>query len=129
LLNGAEIFTDVSRALIPAGTSGSGGSTTTPPGSKPGSEVLGASVTNPGYRIVTFTGQVFSYGAADDYGSASTYGVVDLASSPGGYWLVTFTGKVLPFGTAEHFGDLSSTKTPSPVVAMAATPSGKGYWL
>jgi subtilisin family serine protease len=114
---------------------GGGGNSTTPttpsptPTPLPEPEVAGKTVSNPGYRIVTFNGHVYNYGAAQDFGSANTYGVVDLASTTNGYWLVTFTGKILPFGDAKNLGDLSTTNLTNPVVAMAATPTGKGYWL
>ena len=41
----------------------------------------------------------------------------------------TVAGTVLPFGTAAYEGSLSGTSLNAPVVAMAATPDGHGYWL
>ncbi len=47
--------------------------------------------------------------------------------APGkGYWLPTDTGRTLAFA-APSFGGLT-TEPRSPVVAMAPTPSGRGYW-
>ena len=46
----------------------------------------------------------------------------------GGYWAVTPFGKVAG-GGAPVFGDASTFRLNAPIVDMAATPSGKGYWL
>jgi hypothetical protein len=42
---------------------------------------------------------------------------------------VTSGGAVVPFGTARGFGDLATHRQPNPVVGMASTPTGDGYWL
>ena len=36
---------------------------------------------------------------------------------------------VVPYGDAEFFGSTGSTALHEPIVGMAATPDGKGYWL
>ena len=46
-----------------------------------------------------------------------------------GFWVAKSDGTVLAFGTAAHFGDASGVALNSPIVGMAATPSGFGYWL
>ncbi len=46
----------------------------------------------------------------------------------GGYWAVTPNGKVSG-GGAPMFGDASRLALKTAVVDIAATPSGKGYWL
>jgi hypothetical protein len=38
-------------------------------------------------------------------------------------------GELLTFGDAQFFGDLSHVAIESPILAVAATPSGEGYWL
>ena len=38
-------------------------------------------------------------------------------------------GGVLPFGGAPNYGSLAGRELSKPVVAMAATPDGRGYWL
>jgi hypothetical protein len=38
-------------------------------------------------------------------------------------------GQVLRFGSAGALGDLSGRPLNRPIVGMAATPSGSGYWL
>jgi hypothetical protein len=46
----------------------------------------------------------------------------------GGYWAVTPFGKVAG-GGAPFLGDASGLRMNAPIVDIAATPSGKGYWL
>jgi hypothetical protein len=43
------------------------------------------------------------------------------------YWVVTATASVHPFGSAKTFGSLAALN--KPIVGMAATLSGLGYWL
>ena len=55
-----------------------------------------------------------------------------MAADPnGGYWTVNGTGTVVPHGGATTFGSpaLSGMRLSEPIVGMAATPDGKGYWL
>ena len=53
------------------------------------------------------------------------------ADPSGGYWTVNWVGAVTGHGGAPTFGSpaLSGVKLTKPIVGMAATPSGKGYWL
>ena len=49
---------------------------------------------------------------------------------PARYWLADAAGSVWAFGGAGNFArDPQGAGVPSPVVAVAATPSGNGYWL
>ena len=51
-----------------------------------------------------------------------------LDDATGGYWLVTSSGAV--YGEdAPDLGSASGTVVSSPIVAIAATPEGTGYWL
>ena len=55
-----------------------------------------------------------------------------MAADPnGGYWTVNWVGVVTAYGGAPTFGSpaLSGIKMVKPIVAMAATPDGRGYWL
>jgi hypothetical protein len=45
-----------------------------------------------------------------------------------GYWEVDSAGDVSAFGT-QNLGDLAGTTLEKPIVGMAPTPDGKGYWL
>ena len=53
------------------------------------------------------------------------------ADPKGGYWTVSWLGVVVPHGGALSFGspELSGLRLVQPVVGMAATPDGEGYWL
>jgi hypothetical protein len=53
------------------------------------------------------------------------------ADPNGGYWTVSWLGTVTGFAGAPTFGSpaLSGITLSKPIVAMAATPDGQGYWL
>jgi len=66
--------------------------------------------------------------------------IVGGVAIPGGkgYWLVSQNGVVYPFGSAQSLGDMYSLgftglggthPLPAPVVAIATTHNGNGYWL
>jgi len=48
---------------------------------------------------------------------------------PGGYWMTSATGHVYGLCDATEYGSAPPLAAGSPVVTMAATPSGSGYWL
>jgi hypothetical protein len=55
-----------------------------------------------------------------------------MAADPtGGYWTVTPAGAVTPHGAAPSLGSpaLSNLRLAQPIVGMAATTDGNGYWL
>jgi hypothetical protein len=45
------------------------------------------------------------------------------------YWVANAAGGVYAFGGAKYLGGLGNEHLTKPIVAMAATPGGKGYWL
>jgi hypothetical protein len=45
------------------------------------------------------------------------------------YYVATATGAVQPFGSAKSYGSLAGTTLNKPIVGMASTLSGLGYWL
>jgi subtilisin family serine protease len=47
----------------------------------------------------------------------------------GGYEMVASDGGVFSFGDAGFYGSTGAIHLNSPIVGMAATPSGRGYWL
>jgi hypothetical protein len=53
------------------------------------------------------------------------------ADPTGGYWTTTWLGAVTSHGGAPAFGSpaRSGIKLAKPIVGMAATPDGQGYWL
>jgi len=54
---------------------------------------------------------------------------VTVSSLPGGYRLFSADGGVFGFGNAVFAGSPGGRTLNQPIVAAAATPSGKGYWL
>jgi hypothetical protein len=49
----------------------------------------------------------------------------------GGYWMASFTGSVTPYDGAPSLGSPASLgiHLSKPIMGMAATPTGRGYWL
>ncbi len=62
-----------------------------------------------------------------EYGGGRQIGV----DPNGGYWIAGWTGVVSAYGGAPSFGSPASfgLHLNKPVVGMAATPTGRGYWL
>jgi len=46
-----------------------------------------------------------------------------------GYWEVASDGGIFSFGSAHFYGSTGGKALNAPIVAMAATPDGGGYWL
>jgi subtilisin family serine protease len=88
-----------------------------------------------GYWLVTAGGQVFAFGDARNYGSASklhlSAPIVSLVSTTDGrgYWLLGRDGGVFAFGDATYFGSVAKSKPGQALVGMALAPDGRGYWL
>jgi hypothetical protein len=92
---------------------------------------MAGTVDGRGYWLATAAGAVYNFGdaAAPPPARPSTQlgAVVAIVADPatGGYWLATSTGVVRGYDGAPSYG---GARLPSPVVAMAATPDGRGYW-
>ena len=90
---------------------------------------------NPGYRLVSATGGVYTYGGEGFAGALSgkplSRPVVGMAATPSrlGYWLVASDGGIFTFGGAGFYGSTGAMSLNRPIVGMAATPTGHGYWL
>ncbi len=88
-----------------------------------------------GFEATAADGGVFSFGAADFFGSMGGHRldapVMGMTSTPdgGGYWLVAADGGVFSFGDARFFGSMGGHRLDAPIVGMATTPDGGGYWL
>ncbi|ACU54889.1 Ig family protein [Acidimicrobium ferrooxidans DSM 10331] len=119
----------------------------------PGRSALASATISPGYDLVAADGGVFSFGDAGFYGNTYTLGltglggsrplaapIVAMAPTPDGkgYWLVAADGGVFSFGDAGFYGNTytlgltglsGSRPLAAPIVAMAPTPDGNGYWL
>ena len=92
---------------------------------------IASTPTGDGYWLFASNGRVFVYGDAVHMGEpkgGSAFVGGDNRGA-GGYWLVTGGGNVRAFGSAANLGDLGASELASPVVGMAATPSGDGYVL
>jgi hypothetical protein len=89
----------------------------------------------PGYWQVGSDGGIFSFGAAQFYGSTGSMHlnkpVVGMAAAPGGrgYWLVASDGGVFAYGSAQFYGSTGSITLNKPIIAMIPTLDGGGYWL
>ena len=87
-----------------------------------------------GYWEVSSDGGLFSFGAAQFFGSTGgmplNSPVVGMASTPdgGGYWLVARDGGVFAYGNAHFYGSMGGQALDAPIVGMVATPDGQGYW-
>ena len=62
-------------------------------------------------------------------GPDTTPAPVPRAGTLGGFFAVDATGKVAAAGNAEHLGDRSRRGVTSPIVGIATTPTGAGYWI
>jgi hypothetical protein len=97
-----------------------------------------------GYWVLSAAGEVFAFGDAVMRGQLFPIPVhaVGLAPTPTGqgYWIVTADAQVFPFGDAVLQAATSASlpaggsEAPPPkptgtMVAIAASPDGKGYWL
>ena len=81
--------------------------------------------------VAVETAQKTSAGATTtlwgDYGGGRQVGI----DPNGGFWIASWTGAVTPYGGAPSFGSPASfgIHLNKPVLGMAATPTGHGYWL
>ncbi len=89
----------------------------------------------PGYWQVASDGGVFTFGAANFYGSTGSIKlnqpVVGMAPTPDdqGYWLVASDGGVFAFGDAGFYGSTGAIRLNKPIIGMIPTLDGQGYWL
>jgi hypothetical protein len=119
----------VIQALLALGLSPTG-ATFTSSGKSPVSALLSFVVTSGNDAGAIFspfgsptTGDVPSTNQVVPILAGLTYGFGPTNS----YWVVTATASVHPFGSAKTFGSLSSLN--KPIVGMAPTLNGLGYWL
>src|SRR5438105_860242 len=61
------------------------------------------------------------------FGAVGVHGAQ--AATSGGYWLVGSDGTVYEFAGAPLLAPVARSSTAPPIVGMAATPDGRGYWL
>ena len=112
-------------ALSPANPGGAAANPSCPTPARPA----------PGYWQVGSDGGIFSFGAAQFYGSTGSMHlnkpVVAMAAAPGGngYWLVASDGGVFAYGDAQFYGSTGSITLNKPIIGMIPTLDGGGYWL
>jgi plastocyanin len=91
-------------------------------------------VSTPGYRVGTSNGGIYTFGAADFFGSKAGSALPSpVVATPGtfdsqGYWLVTADGHTYNYGAAASVGDVPAHLA-SPIVGAAPTPDNGGLWL
>jgi hypothetical protein len=88
-----------------------------------------------GYWQVASDGGIFTFGAAQFYGSTGSIRlnkpVVGMAATPDGkgYWLVASDGGIFAYGDAQFYGSTGSMVLNKPIIGMIPTVDGAGYWL
>ena len=91
-------------------------------------------VSTPGYRVATSNGSVYTFGAADFFGSkGASPPTSPVVASPAtldnqGYWLVTADGHTYNFGDAANVGN-TPVRPASPIVGATTTGDNGGLWL
>ena len=93
---------------------------------------MAATAEGNGYWLVASDGGIFAYGDAPFLGSTGgmplNAPIVGMAASARGYWLASQDGGVFTYGVP-FAGSMGGQSNPNPITAIAATPSGNGYWL
>jgi len=86
-----------------------------------------------GYGSERFGGSVLGFGSSNACSGMSTVytntPAVGVASSQGGAILAGADGGVFSFCSAPYFGSMGGQPLNKPIVGIAATPDGLGYWL
>ncbi len=85
-----------------------------------------------GYALVTAFGRVLTYGDfvndGDPSGAKLSKPIVGIDAHPtGGYYLAAADGGIFAY-QAPFFGSMGGRTLNQPIVGMAVTPSGLGYW-
>lgn len=75
------------------------------------------------------TGGAAAHGSGASAPAAASGGASGTKTPPLAYDLVSAGGKVTSFGGAANYGGEQSKVLRAPIVGMAPTPDGKGYWL
>ena len=100
----------------------------------PGAAAIGSRSDGRGYWIVDAIGRVFAHGSAKPHGDAvmasGEVPVAIVASASGnGYWIARTADGCSRSATRRSTGPARTTAFHRPIVGMASTPSGDGYWL
>ena len=95
---------------------------------------MAANPSGGGYWIVNSQGGVTAYGDAGFFGSMSGQVLLPQSPTSSRHWTVRVTGAagdggIFAFGDAEFYGSTGGQRLNAPVVDMAPTPDGGGYWM
>jgi hypothetical protein len=99
-----------------------------------------------GYWLVGSDGGIFSFGAAQFYGSTGALKLqrpavgITPTSNDGGYWLVASDGGIFSFGNALFYGSVpglglspagssNAKRLNAPIVGMVPSKDGRGYFM
>jgi hypothetical protein len=84
-----------------------------------------------GYWLVSSSGRTYAFGDAPKLRtSALGHRVAGIAASPrGGFWLYTASGNVYQSPGVGWFGSAAARRARPPIVGMASTADGRGYWM
>ena len=99
----------------------------------PGYWVGEAGQSTGGNGQILYGGDVYGYGNTNTCSGNSsvvtTNPVVGMSSAQGGALLVGADGGVFAFCSAQFYGSMGGQPLNEPIVGIAATPDGMGYWL
>jgi hypothetical protein len=111
-------------------------------GQHPAAVAIAAAPSDAGYYVLRANGAVYGYGVKSHgslagtfhYGATAPMLAVAIAvdSATGGYWIATSTGGVAAFDATGDGVPVTPTKAKyngNPVTALAALPSGSGYYV
>lgn len=84
-----------------------------------------------GYWLVTSSGRAYAFGDARKLrASAHGHRIAGIVANPrGGYWLFTASGNVYRSSGVGYFGSGAARHAQTPIVGMASTADGRGYWM
>jgi hypothetical protein len=84
-----------------------------------------------GYWLASSSGRAYAFGDAPKLrASAQGHRIAGIVADPrGGYWLFTASGNVYRSSGAGWFGSAAARHAQTPIVGMASTADGRGYWM
>jgi hypothetical protein len=92
---------------------------------------MASTVDGRGYWLASSSGRAYAFGNAPKLrASAHGHRIAGIIADPrGGYWLFTAGGNVYRSTGAGLYGSAAARHAQTPIVGMASTADGKGYWM